>query len=64
MENTLTLDADKELTDEETADIKAAIERMFAEMERLNARIENNQSDIEKLKAETRALLAELRTAA
>ena len=64
MDHTLAVDADTELTAEEAADLKAAIQQMFEEMERVNARIERNQAEIEKLKAETRAMLAQLRVAA
>ena len=64
MDNTRTFVADIEVSDEEAADLKAAIQKMFDEMERANARIATNQADIEKLKAETRAMLSDLRTAA
>lgn len=61
MDNTGIIDTDSELTAEEAADLKMAIQRTFEEMDQANARIESNRADIEKLKAETRAMLAELR---
>lgn len=45
-------------TDDE---LKAAIDRCFAEMRRLRALMEKDQTDIDRLKAETRAILAQLK---
>jgi NifU-like protein involved in Fe-S cluster formation len=64
MSETLMVDAVREPTVEEVADLKAAIQQMFKEMEQIDTRIESRLADVEKLKAETRATLADLRAAA
>lgn len=64
METTVTFDSDNNLSAEETAELKVAIQQMLDEIEQINSRIESKQAEIEKLKAETRAMLAELKAAA
>jgi hypothetical protein len=53
--------ATAEVTTVEAAELKAEIDRMFAEMEQADARIKRYQDETERLKAETRAILATLK---
>jgi peptidoglycan hydrolase CwlO-like protein len=57
MENAWTLEAGHE----ETAELEAAIRRIFEQIERADVRINEHQKEIEKLKQETRAMLAQLK---
>jgi hypothetical protein len=49
-----------EPTTEEEAELKKAIEEMFAQMEQADIRIKRHQESIDRLKAETRAILAQI----
>ncbi len=50
-----------ELTSEEVAEIKAAIDRMFLEIELDREEMKRSQERIEHLEARTRARLAEIK---
>ena len=56
-----TLDSD--ISPDETADIKAAIEETCAEIARAVEQMRKDQEEIDQLKAETRAMLEKLKAA-
>jgi uncharacterized protein YaaN involved in tellurite resistance len=47
----------------EEADVKAAIEKMLAEVEHNREKMQRDQEEIDRLKARTRATLAQLEAA-
>ena len=54
---------DSNMSPDETADIKAAIEKTCAEIARAVEQMRKDQVEIDQLKAETRAMLEKLRAA-
>ena len=59
MDKTLTPD----LSPDESADIKSAIENIFAQIARSIEQMRKDQAEIDRLKAETRAMLEKLKAA-
>jgi peptidoglycan hydrolase CwlO-like protein len=47
----------------EEADVKAAIEKMLAEVEQNREKMQRDQEEIDRLKARTRSMLAQLEAA-
>ena len=54
---------DSDMSTDETADMKAAIEETCAEIARAVEQMRKDQAEIDQLKAETRAMLEKLKAA-